>query len=157
MKTTKKTASKSKTNRTSPARKATPKTVEPRPAKRKVIVSLAQYEAEAAASKAPAGGQPLATAEQVAAAVEAFETAKPTPGPKARISGLDAAAQVLGEAGTPLNAKEMVQRMLSAGLWSTRGRTPSATIYAAIIREIAAKGAASRFRKTDRGRFELAR
>jgi hypothetical protein len=70
-------------------------------------------------------------------------------------SGLDAAAQVLAEAGEPLNTKDMVARMLEVGLWKTKGKTPAATIYAAIIREIAVKGSASRFRKTERGKFEL--
>jgi len=70
-------------------------------------------------------------------------------------SGLDAAAQVLAEAGEPLNTKVMVERMLAKGLWKTDGKTPSATIYAAIIREIAVKGIASRFRKVERGKFEL--
>jgi hypothetical protein len=36
-------------------------------------------------------------------------------------------------------------------------KTPGATIYAAIIREIAVKGDKSRFRKTERGNFELAK
>jgi len=72
-------------------------------------------------------------------------------------SGLDAAAQVLAEAGEPLDTKTMVERMLAKGLWKTDGKTPAATIYAAIIREIAVKGAASRFRKTARGKFELAK
>ncbi|HUX15350.1 MAG TPA: winged helix-turn-helix domain-containing protein [Phycisphaerae bacterium] len=76
---------------------------------------------------------------------------------KKRASGLDAAAQVLAEAGEPLNTKEMVGRMLAKGLWQTGGRTPSATIYAAIIREIAVKGDDSRFRKVERGKFELAK
>ena len=74
-----------------------------------------------------------------------------------RPSGLDAAAQVLAEAKQPLSAKEMVERMLAKGLWKTSGKTPEATIYAAIIREIAAKGSESRFHKTERGKFELAR
>jgi len=72
-------------------------------------------------------------------------------------SGLDAAAQVLGEAGEPLNAKEIVDRMLERKLWSTGGKTPHATIYAAMIREIAAKGSDSRFRKVERGKFALAK
>jgi len=46
--------------------------------------------------------------------------------------------------------------MLAKGLWHTNGKTPAATIYAAIIREIASKGNASRFRKVARGKFELA-
>jgi len=70
-------------------------------------------------------------------------------------SGLDAAAAVLAEAGTPMNTTDMVKRMLETGLWKTGGKTPAATIYAAIIREISVKGDASRFRKTDRGHFEL--
>jgi hypothetical protein len=74
-----------------------------------------------------------------------------------KMSGLDAAAQVLAEAGEPLDAKTMVERMLEKGLWATSGKTPAATIYAAIIREIAKKGDASRFRKTDRGKFTVAK
>ena len=72
-----------------------------------------------------------------------------------RPSGLDAAATVLAEAGKPMNTADMVKRMLETGLWKTDGKTPAATIYAAIIREIAVKGDKSRFRKTDRGHFEL--
>jgi len=76
---------------------------------------------------------------------------------KKRPSGLDAAAQVLADAKEPLDTKEMVARMLAKGLWKTGGKTPAATIYAAIIREIAAKGKDARFRKVERGKFELAR
>jgi hypothetical protein len=69
---------------------------------------------------------------------------------------LDGAVQVLKTAGGgPLGCKEMVERMLAKGLWKTNGRTPQATLYAAIIREIAAKGKDARFHKTDRGQFEL--
>jgi len=74
-----------------------------------------------------------------------------------KTSGLDAAAQVLAEAGEPLNTKTMVERMLAQGLWQTNGKTPSATIYAAITREIATKGGDARFRKVGRGQFELAK
>ena len=72
-------------------------------------------------------------------------------------SGLDAAAAVLKDAGKPLGAKDIVERMLAKGLWTTGGKTPHATIYAAMIREIAAKGGSARFRKVDRGLFELAK
>ena len=75
---------------------------------------------------------------------------------KKRMSGLDAAAQVLKEAGEPLNTNTIVERMLEKGLWQTGGKTPSATIYSAILREINTKGDASRFRKAERGKFELA-
>jgi len=76
------------------------------------------------------------------------------PGAK-RSSGLDAAAQVLNEAGEPMSCKAMVERMLADGLWHTSGKSPQATIYAALIREIAKKGDASRFRKTGPGKFTL--
>ena len=95
---------------------------------------------------------------------QAAKKAQPKAAPKAakadkpkRPSGLDAAAQVLAEAKEPLTSGEMVKRMLDQGLWKTSGKTPAATIYAAIIREIAKKGDASRFVKTERGKFELAK
>jgi len=69
------------------------------------------------------------------------------------LSGLDAAAIVLRDASAPLNAQDLVGLMLERGLWKTEGKTPAATIYAAMIREIKAKGSASRFLKADRGRF----
>lgn len=72
------------------------------------------------------------------------------------LSGLDAAAQVLREAGEPMNAQDLVARILERGLWKTEGKTPAATIYAAMIREVQAKGSASRFQKVDRGRFAAA-
>jgi len=72
-------------------------------------------------------------------------------------SGLDAAAKVLAETGEPMSTKDMVEQMLAKGLWKTGGKTPAATIYAAIIREIATKGSESRFRKVERGKFELAK
>lgn len=74
-------------------------------------------------------------------------------GPK-RMSGLDAAAQVLKDLATPMSAKQMVEAAEAKGLWQSKaGKTPAATVYAAIIREIAAKGRESRFKKTDRGLF----
>jgi HB1, ASXL, restriction endonuclease HTH domain len=82
-------------------------------------------------------------------APDASNTSKP-------LSGLDAAAIVLREASTPLNAQDLVGLMLERGLWTTEGKTPAATIYAAMIREIKAKGSASRFLKADRGRFAAA-
>jgi len=72
-----------------------------------------------------------------------------------RPSGLDAAVRVLREAGKAMKCTDVVELALENGYWKTDGKTPAATIYAAIIREIAAKGAESRFRKTDRGTFEL--
>jgi len=71
-----------------------------------------------------------------------------------RVSALDAAAQVLAASEVPMRAKEMIAAMESRGLWtSPGGKTPEATLYAAIIREIAAKGSAARFKKHERGVF----
>ena len=68
-------------------------------------------------------------------------------------SGLDLAAKVLADAGEPLKAKQIAERAIAAG-WKTNGKTPEATLYAAMTREIARKGEAARFRKADRGLFE---
>jgi hypothetical protein len=74
--------------------------------------------------------------------------------PPKRLGAIDAAAQVLAEAAEPLSAKQMIERMTAQKLWtSPGGKTPEATLYAAIVREIAAKGRQARFVKTDRGRF----
>lgn len=70
------------------------------------------------------------------------------------MSGLDAAAKVLAEAKTPLNCREIAERVLSRGLWTTNGKTPAATLSAAIIREIADKAGAARFRKAGPGKYE---
>ena len=56
-----------------------------------------------------------------------------------------------------VNCQEMVRQMLEKGYWKTDGKTPSSTIYSAIIREIAVKKEASRFRKVERGKFALAK
>ena len=75
------------------------------------------------------------------------------PKPK-RVSALDAAAQVLAASEVPMRAKEMIAAMEAKKLWtSPGGKTPEATLYAAIIREIAAKGTAARFKKHERGVF----
>ena len=93
--------------------------------------------------------------------------AKPTAGSKkkskarkpkgnGKLSGLDAAAQILAKAKEPMGCKDMVEQAIAKELWSPGGKTPHATLYAAIIREIAKKGKHARFKKVDRGRFTLA-
>ncbi|MCZ2341681.1 MAG: winged helix-turn-helix domain-containing protein [Bacteroidales bacterium] len=81
--------------------------------------------------------------------------AKPTTDAKPKnLSALDAAAKVLAEVGQPMNAKEMIDAMAKAGYWtSPGGKTPHATLYAAILREIGAKGKEARFAKTSKGHF----
>lgn len=67
-------------------------------------------------------------------------------------SGLDLAAKILAESDRPLNAKEIAERVIAAG-WTTSGKTPHATLYSAMLREIKGKGEKSRFVLAERGRF----
>ena len=53
-----------------------------------------------------------------------------------------------------MTTKEMIEAMVSKGLWSSpNGQTPAATLYSAILREINTMGKESRFKKTDKGKF----
>jgi len=71
-----------------------------------------------------------------------------------RVSALDAAAQVLASAGKPMRAQELIATMAEQNLWkSPGGKTPHATLYAAMMREARDKGGASRFKKVERGLF----
>ncbi len=71
-----------------------------------------------------------------------------------RLSAIDAAAKVLGTSKEPMNSKELIEAMASKKLWSSpAGKTPHATLYSAILREINSKGKESRFKKADRGQF----
>ena len=116
------------------------------------------------AGKAEASEAPKATvakAEKVEAAGKAamkkVKSKKAAGGQKPkRVSALDAAAQVLAKIGRPMQAKELIAAMAEQGLWSSpAGKTPHATLYAAMMRESRDKGTASRFRKVDRGQFEI--
>jgi len=119
------------------------------------IAKLATPTPAAKPAKEPkAGKAPKAT--------KAHKASKPAPAPKApkapktkRVSCLDAAAIVLSASDKPMRAIEMIAAIQAKKLWaSPEGKTPEATLYAAIIREIAAKGKAARFRKVERGLFE---
>lgn len=73
-----------------------------------------------------------------------------------KLSAIDAAAKVLGEAGEALSTKQMIDAMASKGYWtSPGGKTPAGTLYSAILREIQTKGKEARFQKTERGKFAL--
>ena len=86
---------------------------------------------------------------------EATTRAKKAKVPKdKKLSAIDAAAQILASSKEPLTAKEMIEAMAAKGLWtSPGGKTPWATLYSALIREIAIKGKDSRFVKAERGKF----
>src|SRR6266849_6429045 len=85
--------------------------------------------------------------------------AKKAKEPKAKkTSALDAAARVLEEAGQPMTCTEMIEAMAAKAYWtSPKGATPAATLYSAVLRDIAAKGKDARFVKTERGKFGLAK
>jgi len=112
---------------------------------------------------------------EIAATVEAVQAgnlvegiAIPTPAKKSRtrkaaepkpkrLGVLNAAAQVLKASGQAMRSGEMIAAMVEQDLWqSPNGKTPEATLYAAIIREIGTKGDSARFRKVERGKFEYA-
>jgi len=117
-------------------------------------------------SKTARAAGEVAKAEQAAAKVGqivnvATKAAKPAKVTKEvkpkRISALDAAAAVLADADAPMTSKALIETMAARGLWSSpNGKTPHATLYAAILREIKAKGADARFRKVERGQFAAA-
>jgi len=84
-------------------------------------------------------------------------TAKSPKAPKEKqVSCIDAAAQILAASKAPMNTKELIEAMAAKGLWiSPGGKTPHATLYSAILREINGKGKDARFKKTERGRFAV--
>jgi hypothetical protein len=109
----------------------------------------------------PTPGSPEGQAAPAASDLPAEIPAKPNrqrkapAAPKAKkVSALDAAAKVLAEEGRPMSCQELIGVMAAKGYWtSPGGQTPSATLYSAILRELATKGGKARFAKVDRGRF----
>jgi hypothetical protein len=111
---------------------------------------------------APANAKPKAA--DAANPPKAAPARKPATGAtrpraKARMSALDAAAQVLvglpsKAAAEGLSAGELIERMARERLWvSPGGKTPAATLYAAMVREISKRKDESRFRRPAPGRF----
>jgi hypothetical protein len=125
----------------------------------KEVANNAELERVAAErNQAEGTGKPSGKKPRAAKGEKAPKAAKEPKAPKAakpkRTSALDAAAQVIAKADKPMRAVDMIAQMEAKGLWkSPGGKTPEATLYAAIIREIAAKGKDARFAKHDRGLF----
>jgi short subunit dehydrogenase-like uncharacterized protein len=103
------------------------------------------------------GFEPLANEENDMSKTKTKKTA--TKGNKAKaangkLSCLDAAAKVLASAKKPMTTKALIEAMADKKLWtSPGGKTPAATLYSAILREITTKGKEARFKKADRGLF----
>jgi len=68
-----------------------------------------------------------------------------------KLGALSASAQILAGSKKAMRVKEIFAAIKQRGLWTTSGKTPFATLHAAISREI--KGKNSRFRKAGRGLF----
>jgi hypothetical protein len=82
--------------------------------------------------------------------------AKPDASSPTRPSALDAAAKVLAEEGRPMGCPELIGAMAAKGYWtSPGGKTPAATLYSAILRELQTKGDQARFVKVGKGMFAL--
>jgi hypothetical protein len=122
------------------------------------IKSAQRLRGEVSASGKKHADKPEPTKAEAGTATAEKKVRKPRePAKPRKVSLLDAAAQVLAESAEPMNAKQMVDAVTAKGLWSSpKGKTPHATLYAAILRETGAKGADARFRKTDRGLFAFA-
>ncbi len=82
-------------------------------------------------------------------------TVKTATAKRKRIGVLDAAATILASARKPMGCREIVEVALKRKIWSTKGKTPAATLNAAMHREIQSKGKTARFAKADRGTFRL--
>jgi hypothetical protein len=88
----------------------------------------------------------------------ANENAAPAKARRTKMSALDAAAKVLEERGEPMTTAAMIEEMAAKRYWkSPGGKTPAATLYSAILREVNLKGKDSRFKKTERGKFAFAK
>ncbi len=144
---------------------------------RRVVVSIPEDAYDATADTTAPAGKPAKASNAAKAnkggkgskggkAARAVKSPATPPSPKSakapkppkekkpkKVSGLDAVAIVLREAGVPMNMKTVMAEIFKRQLWASNGSTPEATLYAAVIREIAAKGKESRFQKHDRGLF----
>ena len=112
--------------------------------------------AQAAAQDAPGAAKPLEASKDASGRTRCATGEPGAKGAKA-MSLVDAAVSILSQgSGDPMGCKDIVAEAVNRGLWAPRtGNTPASTLYAAILREITTKGEASRFVKTERGKFAL--
>jgi hypothetical protein len=114
-----------------------------------------QHQGDTTMSKKTTKKTAAKTAKATKATPQKATKAPPKKG-EGKLSALDAAAKVLADSKEPLNTKAMIEQMAAKGLWtSPGGKTPHATLYSAILREINDKGADARFVKADRGLFTI--
>ena len=77
----------------------------------------------------------------------------PKPPREKKMSGLDAAAKVLADSPEPMRCQAIADSVIAKGWWKTNGKTPAATLYSAMLREIQTLKGKARFKKMDRGLF----
>ena len=100
---------------------------------------------------APKTSKPAAKSKKTATA----ESKSPD---SSKLSQIAAAERVLADSGEPMTCKAMVEAMSAKGYWSSPdGKTPEATLYASLLRQIRDKGADATFQKTGRGLVALNR
>ena len=108
----------------------------------------------AKAPKAPKATKAKPATKPAAEAAPKKKAAKASAPKEKKLSAIDAAAKLLAGSKEPMNCKTLIETMGAKGLWTSPGwKTPQATLYSAILREIAVKGKEARFVKTDRGHF----
>lgn len=87
----------------------------------------------------------------------AKKAAKPTTTTTPKPGALSAASLVLKTNKAPRTCGELIEAMAAKKSWVSRGgKTPANTLHAAITKEIDSKGAQSRVKKAERGKFEAA-
>jgi hypothetical protein len=123
--------------------------------KTKKTASTKAKSAKAKATK-PAAEKKAKTPKGAAPAKDAKTAKAKKPRADGKMSAIDAAAQVLADAREPMNCKALIEAMAEKGLWtSPGGKTPWATLYSALLREINEKGTDARFVKAERGKFTI--
>ena len=152
-KNVKKAAPKTAAKKAPAPKKATPKVEAKKPATL-VDPRIAEKAKALDAAVAKLATPGLKATRKEAPKAELKPGAKPEPKKARKMGALDAAAIVLADAGKPMRSKDLIAEMAKRGLWtSPGGKTPEATLYAAILREIGAKGAAARFARAGKGEF----
>jgi len=123
------------------------------------VAKKPKRQATRAPQAAPDAKPEAQTAKDAKAAPDATRAKQGDKAPKAKaktkMSGLDAAAKILSESKEPMGVKEIIEVAFAKKYWHSDAKTPHATIYAAMIREIAIKKKDARFRKVGRGKFAI--
>jgi hypothetical protein len=149
-----KTATKNVKKPTPKTAKAAPKKAMPKPAPKVEAKKPATLVDPRIAEKAKALDAAVAKLATPGLKATRKDAPKSEPKKARKMGALDAAAIVLAEAGKSMRSKELIAEMAKRGLWtSPGGKTPEATLYAAILREIGAKGTAARFARAGKGEF----